>query len=61
MENSNNILNICKHENVIKEPQWGWTMLYIYLKSHHGNTIIWIINFVFGIGYITCKVSTTKI
>ncbi len=66
LENFNNILNISKHENVIKGATMGMdnvkkNIILISLKNHHGNTIIWIVNFVFGIGCITCKVSTTKI
>jgi hypothetical protein len=66
LENSSNILNILKHENVIKGATMGMDnvkniYIFISLKNHHGNTKIWIVNFVFGIGCITCKVSTTKI
>ncbi len=58
-------MNILKHENVIKGTTMGMgNVKYIYIfyifESHHGNAIIWIVNFVFEIGYITCKVSTTK-
>jgi len=66
LENFSNILNILKHENIIKGATMGmdnakFIIIFISFKNHHGNTIIWIVNFVFGIGCITYKVSTTKI
>ncbi len=52
-------------ENTIKQTTLmggHYLKFYFYiLKNHMGSTIIWIFNISFGIGCISCKVSTFKI
>jgi len=64
LSSNDNFNKIGKVKTQSKKPPKGvnyFKILYIFLKNHKENIIIWIVNIIFEIGPIICKVSMFKI